>query len=61
MSLIWLLSTIDYLTGKQSLTSIFDNIIKIYQDELDLPDLTSFLTSVLPFDQPNLNQRNKSR
>ncbi len=32
----------DYLTGKQSLTPIFDDIIKICQNRLDLLDQISF-------------------
>ncbi len=49
----------DYLTGKQSLTPVSDDVIKICRDGLDSPDWTFSPAPGLPPDQPNLNERNK--
>ncbi len=49
----------DYLTGKQSLTPVSDDVIKICRDGLDLPDWTSSPAPASPPEQLNLNERNK--
>ncbi len=49
----------DYLTGKQSLTLVSNNVIKICRDGLDSPDWTSSPAPDSPPQQPNLNERNK--
>lgn len=49
----------DYLTKKQSLTLVSDDVIKICRDRLDSSDLTSSPTPGLPPDKPNLNKKNK--
>lgn len=50
---------VDYFTGKQNLTPVSDDVIKICQDRLDSLDWTSSPAPGLLPDQSNLNKRNK--
>lgn len=52
---------VNFLDRKQSLTPTFDDVIKIYYEELDSPDWFFTPAQSSFFLLPNLNKKNKRR